>query len=142
MNEETKLITKRRKKKSKEKKVHRVYCTYFPDKRYYIGYSCKSEKLFEKYYGSSTLVKEHTGELEKEVISVYKNKNEAKIQEFLLQWQCRHDSLCLNDMIHIRLRLKYLSEFVPIVWAPRHSSDTFVRDIDGRYYHRNPQKYS
>ena len=104
------MIAKRRKKKTSETKLHRVYCTYFPDKRYYIGYSCKSEKLFEKYYGSSTLVKEHTGELEKEVISVYKNKNEAKIQEFLLQWQCRHDDLCLNDMIHLRLRLKYLSD--------------------------------
>ena len=141
MNEETNMITKRRKKKSKEKKVHRVYCTYFPDQRYYIGYSCKSEKLFEKYYGSSTLVKEHTGDLEKEVIAVYTNKNEAKIQEFLLQWQCRHDDLCLNDMIHIRLRLKYLSEFTPIVWAPRHDTSTFI-NIDGRYYHRHPQKYS
>ena len=132
MNEEWNLIMKTRKKKSKELKVHRVYCTYFPDQRYYIGYSCKTEKLFEKYYGSSTLVKEHTGTLEKEVISVYQNKNEAKIQEFLLQWQCRQDPLCLNDMIHIRLRLKYLSEFTPIVWAPRHSQDSFVYS-EGKY---------
>ena len=132
MNEEWNLIMKTRKKKSKELKVHRVYCTYFPDQRYYIGYSCKSEKLFEKYYGSSTLVKEHTGELEKEVISIYQNKNEAKIQEFLLQWQCRQDPLCLNDMIHIRLRLKYLTEFTPIVWAPRHSQDSFVYS-EGKY---------
>jgi len=132
MNEEWNLIMKTRKKKSKELKVHRVYCTYFPDQRYYIGYSCKTEKLFEKYYGSSTLVKEHTGTLEKEVISIYQNKNEAKIQEFLLQWQCRQDPLCLNDMIHIRLRLKYLSEFTPIVWAPRHSQDSFVYS-EGKY---------
>ena len=141
MNEEVNMTPKRRKKKSKEKKVHRVYCTYFPDKRYYIGYSCKSEKLFEKYFGSSTIVKESEDLLEKEVILQTDNKNEAKIQEFLLQWQCRHDSLCLNDMIHIRLRLKYLSEFTPIVWAPRHDTSTFV-NIDGQYYHRNPQKYS
>jgi hypothetical protein len=132
MNEETNLIMKPRRKKSKEPKLHRVYCTYFPDRRYYIGYSCKSEKLFEKYFGSSTIVKEYTNELEKEVISVYKNKNEAKIQEFLLQWQCRHDPLCLNDMIHIRLRLKYLSEFTPIVWAPRHNLDSFILS-EGKY---------
>ena len=35
------------KRKSKEKKKHRVYCTYFPDGRYYIGYSCKTDKQFE-----------------------------------------------------------------------------------------------
>ena len=130
------MISKRRKKKSKEAKLHRVYCTYFPDKRYYIGYSCKTEKLFEKYYGSSTIVKEYEGELEKEVISTSKNKNEMKIQEFLLQWQCRHDDLCLNDMIHIRLRLKYLKDFESVVWAPRHSYDTFITTIDGKLVQR------
>ena len=136
MTTKTNRLPKPRKKKTSEKKQHRVYVTYFPDKRYYIGYSGKTEKLFGKYYGSSTLVKEHTGELEKEVISVYKNKNEAKIQEFLLQWQCRHDDLCLNDMIHLRLRLKYLSEFESVVWSPRHSTDTFVRTIRGEYKKR------
>ena len=52
------------KKRKKEPKVHRVYCTYFPDGRYYIGYSCKTEKQFEKYYGSSKIVKEYEGELD------------------------------------------------------------------------------
>ena len=127
---------KRTKRKSIETKLHRVYCTYFPDKRYYIGYSGKTEKLFEKYYGSSKLVTEYKGELEKEVILTTPNKNYAKIQEFLLQWQCRHDSLCLNDMIHLRLRLKYLSEFESVVWSPRHSTDTFVRTIRGEYKKR------
>ena len=43
--------------------------TYFPDGRYYIGYSGKTEKQFEKYFGSSTLIKEHTNDdLYKEVI--------------------------------------------------------------------------
>ena len=37
----------------KQPKKHRVYCTYFPDGRYYIGYSCKTDKQFEKYFGSS-----------------------------------------------------------------------------------------
>ena len=30
-------------------KTHKIYCTYFPDGRYYIGYSCKTDKLYEKY---------------------------------------------------------------------------------------------
>jgi len=127
-------VKPRRKKTKREPKIHRVYCTYFSDGRYYIGYSCKTEKQFEKYFGSSSIVTEaiqNNETLQKEVILQTPNRNEAKIQEFLLQWQCRHDSLCLNDMIHIRLRLKYLSEFTPVVWAPKHSTDTFVLTEDG-----------
>ena len=52
-----------KRKKTKEKKKHRVYCTYFPDGRYYIGYSCKTDKQFEKYFGSSAIVKESTEHL-------------------------------------------------------------------------------
>lgn len=102
------------------KKNHRVYVTYFPDGRYYIGYSGKTDKQFEKYFGSSTLIKEYTdNDLYKEVIFESEKKNEAKVQEFLLQWQQRDDPDCLNDMIHIRLRLKHLQDFKPITWEPR-----------------------
>jgi len=135
MNEERKSQVKSKRKKSKrEPKLHRVYCTYFPDDRYYIGYSCKTEKQFEKYYGSSSIVKEaieNNETLSKEVILQTTKRNEAKIQEFLLQWQCRHDSLCLNDMLHIRLRLTHLKDFVPVTWKPRHSTDTFVLTEQG-----------
>ena len=58
-------------RKKKEPKKHRVYCTYFPDGRYYIGYSCKTDKQFEKYFGSSTIVKESVDELKKEVINFW-----------------------------------------------------------------------
>jgi len=135
MNEERKSQVKSKRKKSKrEPKLHRVYCTYFPDDRYYIGYSCKTEKQFEKYYGSSSIVKEaieNNETLSKEVILQTTKRNEAKMQEFLLQWQCRHDTLCLNDMLHIRLRLTHLKDFVPVTWKPRHSTDTFVLTEQG-----------
>ena len=135
MNEERKSLVKSKRKKSKrEPKLHRVYCTYFSDGRYYIGYSCKTEKQFEKYYGSSSIVKEaieNNETLQKEVILQTSKRNHAKIQEFLLQWQCRHDSMCLNDMIHIRLRLSHLKDFTPIKWTPKHSTDTFVDTLDG-----------
>ena len=62
------------KRKVKEKKKHRVYCTYFPDGRYYIGYSCKTDKQFEKYFGSSTIVKEYGDELKKEIIKRTRNE--------------------------------------------------------------------
>ena len=100
-------------------KLHRVYVTYFPDGRYYIGYSGKTDKLYEKYYGSSTIIKEYTGDdLRKETLYESPKKNYAKIQEFLLQWQQRDDPNCINDMINIRLRLSHLSDFVPIEWKP------------------------
>ena len=123
---------KTKKKKSKRvSKIHRVYCTYFPDGRYYIGYSCKPEKQFEKYFGSSSVIKETSEKLTKELLLVTPHRNHAKIQEFLLQWQCRHDSMCLNDMLHIRLRLSHLKDFTPIKWTPKHSTDTFVDTLDG-----------
>ena len=124
-------MKKKTKKSKRVSKIHRVYCTYFPDGRYYIGYSCKPEKQFEKYFGSSSVIKETSEKLTKELLLVTPHRNHAKIQEFLLQWQCRHDSMCLNDMLHIRLRLSHLKDFTPIKWTPKHSTDTFVDTLDG-----------
>ncbi len=129
MSKKTKLPTKR-KKKPAEKKIHRVYCTYFPDGRYYIGYSCKTEKQYEKYFGSSRIVKEYTessdNPLEKETIVTHTTRNKAKLQELLLQLQCMRDPLCLNDMLHIRLRVTHLKDFEPVRWSPRHDTSTYI----------------
>ena len=111
-----------RKKKKKEPQIHRVYCTYFPDGTYYIGYSGKPQKLYEKYYGSSKYVLEYEGELEKETIAEYTKKSHAKMQEFLLQWENRRDPRCLNSMLNIRLNKEPLADFEPINWSPKCSS--------------------
>ena len=127
MTVNTKTPRNRSKRKSKETKVHRVYCTYFPDGRYYIGYSCKSEKLFEKYYGSGkTVLETDKSLLVKEVIYTSPNKNSAKLQELLLQLQQMKDPLCLNDMLNIRLRASHLKDFVSVHWTPRGDTRTFV----------------
>ena len=137
--EKTNPRPKRRKTKgSRETKLHRVYVTYFPDDKYYIGYSAKPEKQYEKYFGSGRLVKEHAGELVKETVAVYKNRNQAKLQEMLMQLEYRNDERCINDMIHIRLRLSHIKDFDPIVWEP--SSFTTVQSYcfkkkDSGYYH-------
>ena len=126
MSKKMKPVPKR-KKKPAEKKVHRVYCTYFPDGRYYIGYSCKSEKLFEKYFGSGKIVLETDKSLlEKEVIVTYPTRNKAKLQELLLQLQQMKDPLCLNDMLHIRLNRRHLHDFNPVTWTPRGDMRTFI----------------
>ena len=107
------------KKRKKVKQIHRVYCTYFPDGRYYIGYSGKTDKQFEKYFGSSTIVKEYEGQLSKEVVREFTAKSHAKMQEFLLQWKFRNDPLCLNDMLNIRLRASHLKDFREVEdWNP------------------------
>ena len=125
MRENTIPLVKRRKRKTPKPSEHRVYCTYFPDGRYYIGYSCKPPKQWDKYYGSSREIREYTTNtpldeqlLKKELIVTYTSKNQAKLQEMLLQLQHRHDDNCINDMIHIRLRLKFLTDFEPVDWVP------------------------
>ena len=99
---------------------YRVYVTYLPDGRYYIGYSQKPDKQWEKYYGSARIIKEYKypSVLTKEVIAEYTTKSHAKMQEFLLQWKYRDDDRCINDMVHLRLRLSYLKNFQPIDWIP------------------------
>ena len=48
--------------RKKPSNPYRVYVTYLPDGRYYIGYSNKTDKLFQKYFGSSVVIKEHSPE--------------------------------------------------------------------------------
>ena len=120
----------KKKRKPKEKQIHRVYCTYFPNGNYYIGYSGKPQRLYEKYYGSSKYVLEYEGELKKETIAEFDKKSHAKMQEFLLQWQQRHDPNCLNSMLNIRLNKEPLSSFVSINWAPKKLTSIDDKQLD------------
>ena len=118
-------MTKRKIKPKKPKPVFRVYVTYFPDNSYYIGFSTKVGKAYEKYFGSNKeileMVKNQPTDhgLVKETLFETDKKSYGKMQEFLLQWQQRDDPLCRNDMINIRLRMSHLKEFNPISWQPR-----------------------
>ena len=104
----------------KKAKKFRVYVTYFPDGRYYIGFSQKNEKQYEKYFGSSKEVLDFDKTLLiKDTIVIFDKKNEAKMQELLLQWENRFDPNCINDMLNIRLRSKFLEKFIPVCWKPR-----------------------
>lgn len=109
----------------KPKKLFRVYCTYYPNGDYYIGFSTKNDKLYEKYFGSNKeilkLIKENPDNhgLVKETIFTTEKRSHARMQEFLLQWENRNDPHCLNDMINIRLRMSHLKDFQPVDWKPR-----------------------
>lgn len=112
------MAATKKKRKPKEKQVHRVYCTYFPDGTYYIGYSGKTQRLYEKYYGSSKYVLEYEGQLEKETIAEFDKKSHAKCVEAILQWENRHDEKMLNDMWNVRLRLSHLKDLKIPEWQP------------------------
>lgn len=108
----------KRKATPKVKGSFKVYVTYFPDGKYYIGFSTKTGDAYEKYFGSSKHVLEFEGELKKETIAEFDKRSHARMQEFLLQWQQREDPLCLNDMVNIRLRMSHLKDFQPLDWKP------------------------
>lgn len=116
-----------KKRIKKPKTTFKVYCTYHPDGTYYIGFSTKMGAAYEKYFGSSKAILEHIKEhpehhgLVKETIAEFDKRSYARIQEFLLQWENRHDEKCLNDMINVRLRMSHLKDFEPIEWAPKSS---------------------
>ena len=116
-------MTKRKPKKPKP--VFKVYCTYFPNGEYYIGFSTKTDKAYAKYFGSNKeilqLVKDKPDShgLIKETVYETEKRSYARMQEFLLQWQCRDDPLCRNDMINIRLRMSHLKDFSPLTWQPK-----------------------
>ena len=115
----------KRKSKTKTKKVFRVYCTYTPDGQYYIGFSSKPDAQYEKYFGSNRTilneVKENpdTHGYTKETIGVFEKQSHAKFVEAMLQIKYRHDEQCLNDMLHLRLRLSYLKDVEVPDWTPK-----------------------
>lgn len=116
-----------RAKKKKEPKKFRVYCTYTPEGTYYIGFSSKTDAQYEKYFGSNRAILEKIKESPddhgyiKETIGEYQKQSHAKFAEMLLQLKFRHDSKCLNDMIHLRSRLSYVKEIECPEWSPNPS---------------------
>lgn len=108
-------------KKKKEKPIYRVYITHFPNGEFYVGFSSKMGTAYDKYFGSNKeileLVKSTPDHgLRKETVYETDKRSFARMQEFLLQWENRHNSLMRNDMINIRLRMSYLKDFEPIAW--------------------------
>ena len=116
----------KRKRTPKTKGSFKVYCTYFPDGTYYIGFSTKTGNAYEKYFGSNATILEMVKEnpdshgLVKETLYETDKRSYARMQEFLLQWQQRDDPNCRNDMINVRLRMTHLKDFEPISWTPKY----------------------
>ena len=114
-----------KKRTKKQKKVFRVYCTYLPDNTYYIGFSSRDDKQYEKYFGSNKTILQEVKEnpeshgYTKETIGVFEKQSHAKFVEAMLQIKYRHDPKCLNDMLHLRMRLSYLKDVEVPDWKPK-----------------------
>lgn len=117
-----------------KKGPYRVYVTYLPDGRYYVGYSGRKGKAWEKYFGSSRIIKEHIeagGKVIKFVLFETEKKSHALFQELLLQIQVREDPRHVGEMMNIRLNKKHLAGFTPVEWKPL-SKTTIRRKINAR----------
>ena len=96
----------------KTDKIYRVYkTTLIDDDRFYIGVSGKVGKQWDKYFGSSTTIKNYKGEMKKEVLGIYTKKSHAKYKELLEQIKYMHDPMCLNGIINVRIRREWLLDY-------------------------------
>ena len=90
---------------------YKVYKTILSDGRYYYGYSGKTGKEWDNYFGSSKIVKEYKGVKAKQILYSYDNKNYAQYRELLLQIESIDDPKCLNGLLYVRIVRKNLSGF-------------------------------
>lgn len=110
--------------KKKKVKTYKVYCTYTPEGFYYIGFSSKDGKAYDKYFGSSREISLRVKEFPdshgytKVTIGEFEKKSHAKAVEAILQWDNRHNIRQLNDMWNVRLRLSHLKELKIPDWHP------------------------
>ena len=89
----------------------KVYRTDLDDGTFYIGYSGKRGKAFDKYFGSGKEVKAYKGGMKKRVLSSYDKKSHARFKEMLVQIKYMKDPKCLNKRIKIDIYLKNLQDF-------------------------------
>ena len=92
-------------------KKYKVYKTILGDGRYYYGYSGKEGAAWDKYFGSSRIVKEWQGVKAKQLLHEYDSKAHAQYRELLYQIESMNDPNCLNGIIHVRINTKNLSDF-------------------------------
>ena len=91
--------------KAKNWKVYIV--TSMKNDKYYIGVTSKEGKELDRYFGSG---KESPtwDDKEKTIIFQSTRKSEAKFVELFLQMCYRTDEHCINDMLNIRTRMKWV----------------------------------
>ena len=90
------------------KSVYNVYITYYTDGSFYIGFTSKTGKALESYFGSNTIKDKLVDH--KDVVFTSKSKATAKLFELLLQLSRMDSPKCVNDMLNVRVRASHMRD--------------------------------
>ena len=88
--------------------VYKVYITHYTDTCFYIGFTQKSGKALESYFGSNTIKDKLVSH--KEIVFTSKSKATAKLFELLLQLSIMDSPKCVNDMLNVRVRASHMRD--------------------------------
>ena len=89
-------------------KVNKTYVTHYVDGSFYIGFTQKSGKALESYFGSNTIKDKLVSH--KEIVFTSKSKATAKLFELLLQLSIMDSPKCVNDMLNVRVRASHMRD--------------------------------
>ena len=81
------------------KSVYNVYITYYTDGSFYIGFTSKTGKALESYFGSNTIKDKLVDH--KQIVFTSTSKATAKLFELLLQLSAMDSPKCVNDMLEL-----------------------------------------
>ena len=99
-------MTKKLSKKTEQ--VYKTYVTHYVDGSFYIGFTQKSGKALESYFGSNTIKDKLVDR--KDIVFTSKSKATAKLFELLLQLCMMHSPKCVNDMLNVRVRASHMRD--------------------------------
>ena len=89
-------------------KVYKIYITHYSDTCFYIGFTQKSGKALESYFGSNTIKDKLVSH--KEIVFTSKSKATAKLFELSLQLCAMYSPECVNDMLNVRVRRSHMRD--------------------------------
>ena len=89
-------------------KVNKIYFTHYVDGSFYIGFTQKSGKALESYFGSNTIKDKLVDH--KDIVFTSKSKATAKLFELLLQLSRMDSPKCVNDMLNVRVRASHMRD--------------------------------
>lgn len=99
-------MTKKLSKRTEQ--VYKVYVTHYTDNSFYIGFTSKSGKALESYFGSNTIKDKLVDH--KKIVFTSKSKATAKLFELLLQLSMMDTLECVNDMLNVRVRVSHMRD--------------------------------
>jgi hypothetical protein len=99
-------MTKKRLKRTEQ--VYKVYVTHYTDDCFYIGFTSKTGKALDTYFGSNLIRDKLVSH--KTIVFESTSKATAKLFELLLQLSTMDSPKCVNDMLNVRVRASHIKD--------------------------------